>query len=100
MIDWWNLSCNSNADAVELLKKNPDKIVWFSLSFYEHGSGGTAETQPDKIDWYNLSINPSIFEIDYEALKNRTAVQGGTGYGREFAEIIMRLLDMGIDIET
>jgi hypothetical protein len=73
MIDWWNLSCNSNADAVELLKKNPDKIVWFSLSFYEHGSGGTAETQPDKIDWYNLSINPSIFEIDYEALKNRTA---------------------------
>jgi hypothetical protein len=26
MIDWWNLSCNSNADAVELLKKNQIKL--------------------------------------------------------------------------
>jgi hypothetical protein len=26
---------------------------------------------PDNINWFNLSINPSIFEIDYEALKHR-----------------------------
>jgi hypothetical protein len=54
---------------------------------------------PDKIDWYNLSIKPSIFEIDYE-VKERTAV-----FKEELVmvgsspKIIMRLLDMGIDIE-
>jgi hypothetical protein len=46
MIDWWNLSCNSNADAVELLKKIQIKLFGLVYRSYEHGSGGTAETQP------------------------------------------------------
>jgi hypothetical protein len=27
-ISWWNLSINTNTEAVELLKQNPDKIDW------------------------------------------------------------------------
>jgi len=27
------------------------------------------EKNKDKIDWYNLSLNPSIFELDYETMK-------------------------------
>lgn len=29
------------------------------------------EQHPDEIAWYNLLGNPSIFEIDYQALKER-----------------------------
>jgi ribosomal protein L24E len=31
-ISWWNLSINTNTEAVELLKQNPDKIDWANLS--------------------------------------------------------------------
>jgi hypothetical protein len=58
MIDWWNLSCNSNADAVELLKKNPIKL--FSLSSTNTEAVELLKRNPDKIDWYNLSIKPYI----------------------------------------
>jgi hypothetical protein len=58
MIDWWNLSCNSNADAGGVVEENPDKIVWFSLSFTNTEAVELLKQNPDKIDWYNLSINP------------------------------------------
>ena len=32
------------------------------------------EKNQDKIDWYFLSLNPSIFELDYCALKERYSV--------------------------
>jgi hypothetical protein len=67
---------NPNTEAVELLKQNTDKI-----------------------DWFNLSINPSIFEIDYEALKKRTAVFKEELVMGSSPKRIQRLLDMGIDIE-
>jgi hypothetical protein len=31
------------------------------------------EASPDKIDWYGLSSNPSIFILDYDAIKQATA---------------------------
>jgi hypothetical protein len=71
-INWYYLSCNANAEAVEMLRQNPDNIR------------------------FNLSINPSIFEIDYEALKHRISafkeelVMVGSSPKR-----IQRLLELG-----
>jgi hypothetical protein len=45
-LDWDGLS--SNPDAIHLLDKNPDKI-----------------------DWYWLSMNPGIFEEDYQTLSTK-----------------------------
>jgi hypothetical protein len=74
-IKLFSLSSN-NTEAVELLKRNPDKI-----------------------DWYNLSIKPYIWDRLRSVKEPHSGVQGGTGYGRSSPKIIMRLLDMGIDIE-
>ena len=73
-IDWRILSQNPNA--ISLLEKNQHKILW---------------------SW--LSSNPSIFEIDYESLKERCAI-----YKEELMQIalhplrIQKLLDAGISI--
>jgi hypothetical protein len=73
--DW--LSLNPNPSAIPLLKKNQDKIYW---------------------DF--LSENPSIFEINYDVLKEKCNL-----YKEELMQITMhpsriqKYLDMGFSIE-
>jgi len=59
-IDWNQLSENLNA--IELLKENPDKIDWDELS----GNLNAIELlkqNPDKIDWDELSGNLNAIEL-------------------------------------
>ena len=65
-IDWDNLSNNKNA--IHLLEANPEKINWINLSENKNAIH-LLEKNQDKIDWYNISRNPSIFELDYEKMK-------------------------------
>ena len=73
-INWDYLSHNKNAiellkkNAIELLEQNPDKINWDNLSRNKNASSLLKEN-PDKINWYYLSSNPSIFELDYEKMR-------------------------------
>ena len=46
------------------------ELDWSDLSLHPKAIH-LLEENPDKIDWYCLSKNPSIFEIDYDAIKNR-----------------------------
>ena len=54
----------------------------------------------DKINWYNLSLNPSIFELEYNVLKERCSI-----YKEELIQIalhpsrIQKYLDQGISFE-
>jgi len=69
-IDWAELSSNSNPKAIELLEQNPEKIDWDWLSGNSNPKAlELLEKNPDKIDWYRLSINPLIFEYDYDAME-------------------------------
>ena len=74
-IDWINLAENCNA--IHLLERNPDKI-----------------------NWITLSTNPSIFELDYKALKERCSV-----YKEELMRMalhpsrIEKYMEMGLSIE-
>ena len=65
-IDWRNLSLNPNA--IELLEKNIDKINWSYLSLNPNAIE-LLEKNIDKINWCNISINPSIFQLDYDAMR-------------------------------
>ena len=67
-IDWNALSKNPNA--IHLLKKNYDKINWNGLSLNINAIH-ILKKNIEHINWFNLSSNPSIFEIDYDALKKR-----------------------------
>ena len=53
------------------MQQNPDKIGWHYLSQNQHWIYPMEQNQ-DKIDWFCLSANPSIFEYDYQAMKDRT----------------------------
>ena len=66
-INWKYLSFNKNA--IDLLKANQDKIDWYNLSRNKNAIDLLKDNQ-DKIDWYNLSKNPSIYELDYEKMKD------------------------------
>ena len=66
MLNWHYLSYNVNA--IEILKKNPDKINWFNLSHNENAIELLKENK-DKIHWYYISSNPAIFELDYQIMK-------------------------------
>ena len=66
-IDWEFLSANPNA--IHLLEKNRDEIDWDMLSSNPNAIH-LLEQNPDKIDWFWLSQNPSIFEYDYQAMKD------------------------------
>ena len=74
-IDWDELSLNRGA--LHILEANPDKIVWRSIC-YNHNPKAVdlLKNNMDKMDpfnWTILSMNPGIFELDYEALKKRMA---------------------------
>ena len=70
-INWFGLSTNPSATAISLLEKNQDKICWHGLS--ENPSAraiALLENNQDKIYWDALSENPSIFEYDYQGMKD------------------------------
>jgi len=51
------------------LERNPENISWVNLSRNKNAMK-LLEKNQDKIDWYNLSRNPSIYELDYEQMKD------------------------------
>jgi len=87
--DWSYLSRNSNA--IEILEDNLDKINWYLLGTNRNSNINTLnliKKNQNKIDWYDtynyknqnqyennnylslsLSLNPSIFELDYEKMR-------------------------------
>jgi hypothetical protein len=68
-IRWQILSTNPNA--IDILRDNPDKIDWDLLS-QNHNAIDLLQAHPEKISWLGLwwvSVNPSIFELDYEKMK-------------------------------
>ena len=80
-IDWFYLSKNPNPEAIELLKKNQDKINWRSLSENPNAIELLREKikadnispkstfshnnifDDQKINWYMLSKNPNAIEL-------------------------------------
>ena len=75
---WDNLS--ENPAAISLLKKNIDKISWGNL-IKNPNAIQIYEDYPEKmrdhlcyIDYENLSVTNPIFEIDYDAIRNRCAI--------------------------
>ena len=61
-IAWWALSQNPNA--IELLKRNIDKINWALLSKNPNQEAiKLLKANPFKIDWNGLSINPNALEL-------------------------------------
>ena len=82
-VDWSLLSLNRNA--IHILAKNIDKIDWVYLS-QNLNANHILENNLDKIDkinWFSLSKNPSIFQIDYDAMR-----ENGKGIAEEIAKII------------
>jgi hypothetical protein len=56
MLRWFNLSRNTNAEAVEMLKKTPEKINWGALSYNPSPEAvELLKKRPNKIAWYNIS---------------------------------------------
>ena len=65
-IDWNALSENNNA--IHLLEANPENINWNMLSLNKNAMK-LLEKNQDKINWKFLSANPSIFELDYDKMR-------------------------------
>ena len=107
-IDKLTLSCwmrlSANPCAIPILEKNLDKINWFSLS-RNPNAFHILEKYPEKIDWQSidwddLSTNHAIFELDYDAIRDRCSV-----YKEELMQValhpsrIEQYLAQGISIE-
>jgi len=97
-IDWLKLSENPNA--IHLLEQNKHKINWKMLSQNPNGMY-LLEANPDKIWMFQrLLTNPSIFEFDYEALKERCDIYKEELIQKAFhPSRIQKYLDMGISID-
>lgn len=67
-IHWLNLSENPNA--IFLLEEHVDNIHWEALST-NHNASHILEKNIDKIVWQYFSENESMFELDYDFLKER-----------------------------
>ena len=78
-ISWWRLTLNPNPKAFQLLEKNLHKLddeevnCWHNLSSFPNAIPFLEKNQ-DKISWCHLSKNPSIFELDYQALNERCLI--------------------------
>ena len=59
---------SNNKNAIRLLEQNLENIDWTYLSKNENAIN-LLEKNKDKINWNELSANPSIFELDYEKMK-------------------------------
>jgi transposase len=54
----------------------------------------------DKINWLNFSKNPSIFELDYEALKKRCSLYKEELFQRALhPSRMIKYLDLGYEID-
>ena len=74
-IDWNFLSMNPNDRVIDLLLANQYKIDWYFLSGNKNPKAiKLLEKHIDKIYWGWLSANPSLFELDYLAMKQRTDI--------------------------
>lgn len=73
VIDWGVITLNPNALCI--IEKNLDKIKT-GICHMSHYPNNVSflEKNPHFIDWWFLSMNPGIFELDYEALKTRTGL--------------------------
>jgi len=64
------LSQNPCAEAIALLKENPDKI---NLTYLSRNPNAEAiallKENPLQIDWTYLSQNPNIFTYDYDKMR-------------------------------
>ena len=61
-----------NPNAIRLLEQFPENINYSSLSSNPNPSAMyLLKRNIDEADEYQLSENPSIFEYDYEAMRNR-----------------------------
>ena len=59
----WNL-LSANPNAIELLRENPDEIVWPNLSDNPNPNAiELLKENPDNIDWNRLSQNPNAIEL-------------------------------------
>jgi len=68
----WN-SLSKNPNAIDLLLKNPKKIVWDSLSSNCNTIAiDLLRDNPDKISWNDLSRNPNPNAIDILRLSEAT----------------------------
>ena len=62
------MSLNPCAEAIELLKKNQDKIDWYWFS--ENPCAiELLKLNQDKIDWQDLSETPNIFTYNYDIMR-------------------------------
>ena len=59
-----------NPNAIQLLERNQNKIDWSNLSGNQNAIH-LLELNQGRIDWNIIQQNPSIFEVDYEFLKER-----------------------------
>jgi hypothetical protein len=97
-IDWENLSGNPNA--IHILEANQDKINWKYLSSNPNAIH-LLKANIDKINWYFLSGNPSIFEYDYDALKEKCSVYKEELIQKAFHPTrIIKYLSEDYDVET
>ena len=87
-LKWDFLSLNPNA--IELLKKNQDKLNWFELSKNENAIELLKENQ-DKIDWFKFSKNPNIFTYDYKKIKENMK---NSGIAEELMSVIFHPKNM------
>lgn len=63
-ICWISLSYKKSVGSIELLKTSPNKIDWDHLSFNSHPKAiELLKTHPDKIKWNALNYNNSAFEL-------------------------------------
>jgi hypothetical protein len=79
-VDWDELSGNPNA--IHILEKNLTNVNWDGLSFNPNAIH-ILEKNITKINWCNLSENHSIFQLDYDAMR-----ENNKGMSEEIAKIV------------
>jgi len=70
----WSIMCNIHKkEAIELIKNNLNKKYYKYLDWSALSSNPFAiellKENPEMIDWWNLSSNPSIFQYNYQEMK-------------------------------
>ena len=70
-INWTNYTyIYYNQDITEILKENHNNNIWDERSSSQNATDlELLKNNQDKINWFNLSSNPSIFILDYKAMK-------------------------------
>lgn len=72
-IVWECLSENPSPEAVELLMQNPEKIDWSSFVCNPSAMEYLEKNRNKIKNWHNILMNPAIFEVNCEALRESRA---------------------------